>query len=98
MRGAFRPAGNNRLAPNLSLQLVGLSQGLFGGHNVRQFPVHLDPRIQVTPKTPAQRRLKVSREQVEPEVGSANIVGLLDDQLPSRVKSRTRSGEGKSDE
>jgi hypothetical protein len=86
------------LPPDLFLQLVGLGQRLFGRRKVRKFPVDLDPRIQVAPKTLAQRRLKVSRQQVEPEVGSADIVGLFDDQLPARVKSRTRSGECKSDE
>jgi hypothetical protein len=97
-QSTFRPACGNRLPPNLLLQLVGFSQLLFGRYHVWQFPVHFDPRIQVAPETLAQRRLSVSRKQVEPEVCGANIVGLLDNQLPPRIESRARTGEGKSDE
>src|SRR5262249_34273032 len=97
-RSAFRPAGCNCLAPNLFLQLVGFGQLLFGRYHVWQFPVHFDPRIEVAPKTLAQRWLSVRWEQVEPQVGRTNIVSFLDDQLPSRVKPRCRSGEGKGDQ
>src|SRR4029077_12816475 len=40
----------------------------------------------------------VGREQVEPEVGRTDVVGLLDDQLPPRVESAGRAGEGESDQ
>src|SRR6266850_6629550 len=68
------------------------------GRHVRNLPVGLDPRVQVVPEALAQRRLEVGGEHVEPEVGRADMVGLLDDQLPPRVESGGRSGEGERDE
>src|SRR5262245_43371146 len=45
-----------------------------------------------------QRRLGVRRERVEPEVRGADVVGLLDDQLSTRVESSSGSREGEGDE
>lgn len=73
------------------MQLYRPRQCLLRCGNVREFAIRCQPCRQILPETLPQRRLRVRWQQVEPHIGGANGVGLLDNQLPAGVKSRRRS-------
>ena len=60
--------------------------------------VSLDPRIHVATEQVAHRRLCAVRQQVDAQVGSADVVGFLHDQTAAFVEARGRTREGEGDE
>ena len=58
-----------------------------------RLPVDLEARVQVAPEEIPHLRLSVRGQQVEPQVGGADRVRLLDDQVPPLVEAGGGSRE-----
>jgi hypothetical protein len=86
------------LAPDVLLQAIHLRErGLDGGRD-RDLPVDVEPRLQIAAKAVAERRLQIGRDQVDPQIGGADRVGLLDDQVPPPIEAVRGPGEGERDQ
>ena len=87
-------AGGDGLAPDVPLHLR--DSGLFclGRGNIWQLSIGCQPRLHILPEPLSEGRLGGRRQQVQPQVGGANGIGLLDDQLPPDIEPRGSSREG----
>lgn len=87
--GSGRRCGSDGPTPYLALKPLALGRNLLvdGVEEV-------EARGGVVAEELMKLRLRLCREQIEPEEGSANIVGLLNEELAMGIVPGDRSGEG----
>ena len=64
----------------------------------RDLPVPGQPRVEVSAEEIADRRPRAFRQQVDPEPGRADGIGLLGDELSPRIEAGGRSRERERDD